>query len=83
MRREGNFMIADRRLYLTADKKQLVEHGDVKAAFLYAAPGHRIPLESALRFGLVEVEEKPVKEKEKDKAVPKSKDKAVPKSKDK
>ena len=81
MRREGNFMIADRRLYLTADRQRIVEHGDVAAASLYAAPGHHIPMESALRFGLVEAEKpKPVAAI---KAVPKSKDKAVPKSKDK
>lgn len=34
---------ADRRLYLTADKNEVVEDGDPRAAFLLAAKGSRIP----------------------------------------
>ena len=32
-------MIADRRLFLTADRKTIVEEGDVRAAFLYCLKG--------------------------------------------
>ena len=35
-------MVADRRLFLTLDKKQLVEEGDLRAAFLYCSPGQMI-----------------------------------------
>ena len=35
-------MVADRRLFLTLDKKQLVEEGDSRAAFLYCSPGQMI-----------------------------------------
>jgi len=45
---------ADRRLYLTADKKRLVEHGDPTADTLYAAVGDLIPMDQAKRFGLIE-----------------------------
>jgi len=32
-------MVADRRLYLTADKTELVEEGNPRGAFLYCSPG--------------------------------------------
>jgi hypothetical protein len=35
-------LIADRRLYLTADKTRLVEEGSVEAAFLYCSPGQMV-----------------------------------------
>lgn len=35
-------MIADRRLYLTADKTRLVEEGSPEAAFLYCTPGQTL-----------------------------------------
>jgi hypothetical protein len=35
--------IADRRLWFTADKTELVEDGDPRAAFLAAIPGRPIP----------------------------------------
>ena len=35
--------IADRRLYFTADKKQLVEEGDPRGAFLACAKGDPLP----------------------------------------
>lgn len=75
----AKFVIADRRLYLTADRKSVVEHGDLKAAFLYATPGTRIPLEAAYAFGLLP-RPKPKPQK---KAMPTSKNKVAPKSKNK
>lgn len=35
--------IADRRLWFTADKSELVEEGDPRAAFLAAIPGREVP----------------------------------------
>lgn len=40
-------------LWLTADGERLVAEGDPEAASLFAAAGHRIGREDALRFGLV------------------------------
>lgn len=34
--------VADRRLYLTADKSEIVEHGDPRSAFLLAGEGSEI-----------------------------------------
>lgn len=45
---------ARERLYLTADRANLVREGDPKAAFLYAAKGDEIPASAADRFGLVD-----------------------------
>lgn len=45
-------MHADRRLWLTAAKDQVVEDGDVRAAFLFAPPGGEILPAEAARFGL-------------------------------
>jgi hypothetical protein len=47
-------MIASQRLYLVADKSELVAEGDERAASLYATEGHEIPAEVAERFGLVD-----------------------------
>ncbi|MCX9146614.1 hypothetical protein [Erythrobacter sp. WG] len=47
-------VIAAERLYLTADKEQLVADGDERAAFLYATEGDEIPEEMAKKFGLVD-----------------------------
>ena len=44
-------MIADRRLYLTADKSRLVEEGSPEAAFLYCTPGHEVNEEELRRLG--------------------------------
>lgn len=46
-------MLAKRRLYLTADKSQLVAEGDPRAAFLYAAAGDEIPDSAAQLYRLV------------------------------
>jgi hypothetical protein len=56
--------IADRKLWLTADREQVVEEGDSRAAFLLAAPGDEVSDEDAKRYGL--------------KSKPKSEDKQAP-----
>lgn len=43
---------ADRRLYLTADKMEVVEEGDVRAAFLLAAAGRAISADDVARLNL-------------------------------
>ncbi len=64
MQKEGDFYICDRRLYLTSDKKQVVEERDNRAALLYATPGTRIPAAFAEAQGLVQPEApKPAEEK--------------------
>ena len=45
-------IVADRRLWLTADKARVVEDGDPAAAFLLASPGTEIPVAEAERLGL-------------------------------
>ena len=45
-------MIADRRLYLTADRKTLVEEGDPSAAFLFVKKGDYYDEDEAKRLGL-------------------------------
>ena len=45
-------MIADRRLYLTADRERVVEEGDPDAAFLFVTPGKQISDADAERYGL-------------------------------
>ncbi len=47
-------MIAAAKLFLVADKSELVAEGDPRAAFLYATPGDEIPAEAAEMFGLVD-----------------------------
>ncbi|KKM24143.1 hypothetical protein LCGC14_1608090 [marine sediment metagenome] len=50
---EGGSMIADRMLWVAADDKTIVEHGDVLAAILLAGPGRSIPDTEVKKFGLV------------------------------
>ena len=45
-------MIADQRLFLTADEKRVVPEGDPDAAFLFAAEGSEISDADAEKFGL-------------------------------
>lgn len=45
-------MIADRRLWLTADEARVVEEGDPEAAFLLAGEGSLIPVPEVERLGL-------------------------------
>lgn len=47
-------MIAAQKLFLTADKAELVPEGDARARFLYAVPGDEIPASAAEKFGLVD-----------------------------
>ena len=44
--------VADRRLWLTSDREQVVEDGDPRAAFLYATPGDEMTDEDVKRYGL-------------------------------
>jgi len=44
-------VIADRRLYLTADRKTLVEEGDPSAAFLFVKKGDYYDEDEAKRLG--------------------------------
>lgn len=46
-------MIADRNLYLTADKERVVEEGDPAAAFMFYSKGKEIPDDEAGRYGLL------------------------------
>lgn len=45
-------IVADRRLYLTADRASVVEDGDPAAASLLATPGWVIPVEECERLGI-------------------------------
>lgn len=45
-------MIADRKLYLTADRERVVEEGDPEAAFLFVTPGKEISAADAEKYGL-------------------------------
>ncbi len=47
-------MIAKERMYQTADKKELVGHGDKKSAFLFSGIGNRIEDAIAKKYGLVD-----------------------------
>jgi hypothetical protein len=49
-----------RRLYWTADRSRLVEHGDVEAAFLAYPAGESISLLEAERNGLLALVDAPV-----------------------
>lgn len=63
----GDIVIADRRLYLTADKKRVVEQGDPDAAFLLANPGQDIPKATAKRYGIIGKDDRKRREKGQDK----------------
>lgn len=45
-------MIADRHLYLTADKSRIVEQGDTDSAYLFSTPGFEISAAEVERLGL-------------------------------
>ena len=47
----GNY-IADRKLWLTSDREQVVEDGDPRSAFLFATEGTEVPDEDVKRYGL-------------------------------
>ena len=46
-------VVAEERLWLTADRQRLVEDGHSDAAFLFCIPGQLIPYGEAARVGLV------------------------------
>lgn len=57
-------MILDRKVWLTADKGEVVEDGDPRAAFLLGNEGVEIPDDEAKRLGLAPRVEQPVDEEE-------------------
>lgn len=65
--------LADRRLWFTADKSELVEDGDPDAAFLAATPGRPLP-DAPIRKQAAPAEDKALDVAE-DKAVTKTDDK--------
>lgn len=48
----AGILTADRRLYLTADRRRMVEEGSTEAAFLLAAPGSEISVDEVHRLDL-------------------------------
>ncbi len=54
----------ERKLWLTADKSEVVEDGDPAAAFLLGLPGDEIPVSEAHRLGIKARPAKPAKEAE-------------------
>lgn len=61
--------IADRYLYLNADKTKVIEEGDPAARFVLAGPGSTIPDEDVKRYGLDKEKKKQAKEVEGGKTV--------------
>lgn len=61
--------IADRYLYLNADKTKVVEEGDPAARFVLAGPGSTIPDDEVKKYGLDKVKKKAAKEVEGGKTV--------------
>ena len=49
----SRWVIAEEKLWLTADRSRLVPDGDEEAAFLFSLPGRRIAAADATRYGLV------------------------------
>ena len=75
--------VADRRLWLTADKLEAVEDGDPKSAFLLVAPGQSMSRPLAEELGVIpqaKVESEPDEEV---KEAPKPDDKEKAKTEDK
>ena len=75
--------VADRRLWLTADKSEAVEDGDPKSAFLLVAPGQSMSRALANELGVIpqaKVESEPDEEV---KEAPKPDDKEKAKTEDK
>lgn len=86
-------LIADRRLYLSADRTRVIEEGETGAAFLLVGQGVAIAPDEVKRLGLTESDgrvvlskppaEEPVAEVAEEKAKPKPADKKKAKPKDK
>lgn len=69
-------LIADRRLWLDAQKKKVVEDGDPKAAFLLCAKGQLIPASEVKRLKLTANSKGKISQGAKKKAKPKSSEKS-------
>src|SRR3990167_9405922 len=79
-------VVAEQRLWLTADKEHIVGEGDRRAAFLLCSPGDELPLAVAERYGLIAAEAEPEPEPEPDvaeKAAGPAEDKQADKQADK
>lgn len=50
-------MVLDEKLWLTADRSELVPDGDERAAFLFGTPGKRVDAETAAKYGLIPSQE--------------------------
>jgi hypothetical protein len=48
-----DIVVANERLWLTADRERVVKDGDPDAAFLLCAEGNELPRVDAERYGLV------------------------------
>jgi hypothetical protein len=75
-------LIADRRLWLAADKKTVVEDSDPRAAFLLCAPGQTVSQADCDRLGLTDKAGKLV-QRSTEKALPAAENKARKRAKDK
>ena len=69
-------MVSDRRLYITADRKRVVEEGDTDGAHLFVGAGSEIDVAEARKYKIRVVRGKVVLPKPKAKRKPKAKAKA-------
>ena len=76
-------MIATKRLWLTADKKKVVEEGHKNAAFLLCAKGQEVPKAVVEQYGLAKIFSEKKKEQSENKMVEPVKNKGKGKEKDK
>jgi len=53
----GEQWTVDRHLYLTEDRKRVVEEGDPEGRWLWAPPGHQVPLAQAKQLGAIRDED--------------------------
>lgn len=63
---ESGTVIIDRHLYLTEDRKRVVEENDPASRFLWAAPGDEVSRAEAARLGAIPAAEEPAPEAEPD-----------------
>ena len=75
--------VADRRLWLTADKSEAVEDGDPKSAFLLIAPGQSMSRAWAQELGVIPQAKVESESDEEVKEAPKPDDKEKAKTEDK
>lgn len=76
-----DFIETKERIYTNADRTKVVPEDSPEAAFMYAAPGDRIPMEMAKRLGLVKPKRKAAKKSQNKSASPTA-DKAKKTAKD-